>query len=122
MSVKVIDKSEFSAKKAGGKQELLAADIREIVANRIEYCELEDFPYSDKTAMSEILRNMIPVFAEEFKKESGVYPKGFSRRYWDCSWTPPFVMRRIKKDDGTHVYGTFYVKTWEREIKEAMEG
>ena len=122
MSVKVIEKTEFSAKNGGSKQDLLAADIREIINNRIEYCELEDFPYSAKTSMSDIMAHMTPVFADEFRKESGVLPKGYSRRYWESEWRPPFIMKKVIADDGLHVYGTFYVKNWERQIKEAKEG
>jgi len=116
MSVKVIEKSEFATKHGGGKQEYLAADIREIIRNRIEYCEFENFPYSDKTSIAEIMRHMIPVFVDEFKKEAGTIPEGYKKYYWDSKWTPPFLMKRVRDKNGVHVYGTFYVKTWEKEI------
>lgn len=121
MSIKVIERPDISAKRCGNKQELLAADIREMIRNRIEYCEFENFPYSEKTSMSDIMRKMIPVFADEFKKETGVYPKGYTRRYYDCKWNPPFLMKRVKDENGIHIYGTFYAKSWEMEIKEAKQ-
>lgn len=121
MSIKVIEKADMNAKQCGGKHELLAADIREIIQNRIEYCEFENFPYSEKTALSEIKRSMTSVFADEFKKETGAYPNGYTRRHWNCGWNPPFVMKRTKDESGVHVYGIFYVKSWERSVEEAKQ-
>ena len=121
MSVKAIEKKEFAGHSGGAKRELLAADIREIIQNRIEYCEFENFPYSDKTSITDIQRHTIPVFADEFKRESGSLPKGYTTRYWQSGWKPPFIMKRAKDENGVHVYGTFYVKAWEKEIREMRD-
>ena len=118
MGIKIIEKANMNIKHGGSKYNLLAADIREIIQNRIEYCEFENFPYSEKTSVSDIKRRMIPVFADEFKKETGFFPDGYKRCWFDSRWDPPFVMSRTKDENGVHVYGTFYVKTWEKSIED----
>lgn len=122
MSIKTIEKENMKTKLGGSKQNLLAADIREIIRGRVEFCEFENFPYSDKTSLTEIKKNMTPVFADEFKRETGRFPNGYSRASWNCEWDPPFVMKRAKDEDGVHVYGTFYVKAWEKDVEDMKQG
>lgn len=122
MSIKIIEKQNMKTKLRGSKQNLLAADIREIIRGRVEFCEFENFPYSDKTSLTEIKKNMTPVFADEFKRETGRFPNGYSRASWNCKWDPPFVMKRAKDEDGVHVYGTFYVKAWEKDVEDMKQG
>lgn len=121
MGVKVLD-NPVSSKAGGQKQQLLMADMTEIIKNRIQYCELTDFPYSDKTSISSIMDYIVHPIAELFKLDAGVYPTGYHKHWGFPQWQPPIIMRRVKESDGTHMYVTFNIAAWNREIEEAKKG
>lgn len=111
MGIRIVDASETM--KGSGKFETLAIDLLEIINNRIEYCELTDFPYSEKTSIGSILSDSKRVFVSEFWKLTN---KRIKRE------EVPFVMKRTKDADGkTHVYARFAVNTWDAMIRRAKE-
>ena len=112
MGVKVIKSAPWTKRNGSAKGDLLGKDIMDIIANEIEFCELTDFPYSDKTQMSSINYRIKRIFESEFRRRIGKYKKLHM----------PFTLTRVKDKDGTcHYYGTFSVASWKRQIEEAKQ-
>ena len=107
MSVRIIDRSEFLSSKLDSKSALFIADIREIIDNRIEYCELENYPYSFKTPLADVMLKAKRVFAQYF---------------WDATGHSlndeiPFIMTKVTdENEQKHIYCAFNVKRWDEMI------
>ena len=111
--IKEITKEEFYGSKPNSKKRLFIEDVNQIVENRIEYCELVDFPYSKKTTLNDVIRYAQIYLAKLFYEETGVRAKISDM---------PFCMTKYRDNDNEqHICCAFYVKSWDSMIAKAKE-
>ena len=109
MNIKEIDPSEFYQRKKDSKSILFKEGIQKILDNRIEFCELTDYPYSFATSVNDIVGQAHCVLGKEFRKITG------KRIDKNCI---PFKMRKIKDSNNNyHIYCHFDVQTWDELIR-----
>ena len=111
MGVKII---ESIPQTHSSKYDMLILDMWEIINNRIECCELTDFPYSDKTGIGEINNNAKCVFARAFREAT-------SKRI-DINKIPFRIIREKQKDGTCKYYAYFATSTWDMLIEKARNG
>lgn len=109
MSVRRIARSEFYSSKSSSKSALFIADVKEIIDNRIEYCELENYPFSFKTPLADVM----------FKAK-----RVFEQYFWDATGCNldneiPFIMTKVTDENNKqHIYCAFNVARWDSLIAE----
>ena len=114
MSIKEITREDFCNKRPCNKRRLFIEDVKQIIENRIEYCELVDFPYSKKTALNDVIRYAQIYLAKLFFEETGIKVKNISDM--------PFCMTKYRDNNNElHIYCAFYVKSWDTMIVKAKE-
>ena len=108
--VKQMDRQLYYKKNNTKKQDILTDDILEIIMNRVEYCELTEFPYSLNSNVHNAAKQAMHIVKCKFHDITGV---------WLSDNEVPFAMHRIVDEDGTpHVYCRFNIVLWDRLIEQ----
>lgn len=116
MGIKALKEHEISGNRnSSGKFAMLSADIMQIIDERVPFCELTEFPYSDKTALSEVQRNVNSICDNVFFDRTGKRLKFNSR-------VPIIALRRERDEKGNqHIYAKFYTAIWDRLVLESTD-
>ena len=108
MAIKIVQ--EMSKPEVNERLEILKQDIREIIDNRIELCEIVDAPYPRSTLREHVLRAIYSVIYERTIKAGWSYlPDKFQL----------FSVHMKKKDGEYHCFILFDVQRWESELEKA---
>ena len=114
MAIKPLTQEEIPpAKTYSNKLDLLANDIHEALANKVEYWEFIDFPYSPKTGIRDIVLHARKVLVRDLILATGtsVNPDRI----------PLMMYKRTDENGEIHIYGQFNYESWSRLKEEAWE-
>lgn len=106
--IKELKREETPFCKKEDKLGIFTEDIRKIIRDRIEYCELVDFPYASVTAVSDLRQKARKICRITFWEEAGCSPS--ATEFFDFS-------KRVESDGKMHFYAYFAVTAWEKELK-----
>lgn len=108
MSIKIVQ--EMSKPEVNERLEILKQDIREIIDNRIELCEIVEAPYPRTTLRDRVQKAIRSVVHEYTIKTEGRF----------CPDTSKLFNVTMKKKDGEyHCFILFDVQRWESEMEKA---
>lgn len=108
MSVKPLEINDTPFGTVQRKYELFNKDINYIIANRIEYCEIEEMPYKESISVQDLGYRARKACRDYFWETYGCAP----------ITTDFFSFKKKREDTKYHFFCRFNISVWDKMLKE----